>query len=96
MAERRDPRHPVDIEGRYRHGTGSARHVIVRDLSVNGCSMFDRFSNLEAGAELSVRIGSIGPIDAVVKWRSASVVGIEFVTPLHPSVLEHMRSTIEN
>ena len=68
MMNRRSQRHPVEIQGRYRTGSGIAKDVIVKDLSLEGCSMFDRFCNLSEGAFLTIRIGSIGPIEAHVKW----------------------------
>lgn len=68
-----------------------ARDVEITDLSHHGCKFFDRFSNLIANAYLTIRIGSIGPIEARVRWREGGHVGIQFVHPLHPSVLDHMR-----
>lgn len=93
---RRTPRHPVEIQGRYRTGSGIAKDVTVKDLSREGCSMFDRFCNLSVGAFLTIRIGTIGPIEAHVKWVEKGVgVGLEFVQPLHQSVLDHMRFTLD-
>ena len=96
MRTRRQTRHPVEIQGRYRTGRGLAKEVTVKDLTVHGCRMFDRFCNLAEGSFLTIRIGSIGPIEAYVKWLEKGIgVGLEFVTPLHPSVLDHMRFTID-
>lgn len=95
MESRREERHRVEIQGRYRTGNGMAKDVSVTDLSVHGCRMFDRFCNLDLGKRLTIRIGSIGPIDAEVKWRNSATLGLRFLTPLHPSVLEHMRYTLE-
>lgn len=95
MENRDDFRHEVKIEGRYRTGRGVARDVVVTDLSRTGCRFFDRFSNLSTDGYISIRIGSIGPIQARIRWRENSVVGLEFDDPIHPSVLEHMRFTID-
>ena len=95
MLERKETRHPVDIEGRYRTGNGIAYDVIVNDLSQHGCRIFDRFSNLVIGKQISIRIGSIGPLFAEVRWREGQIVGIKFNEPLHPSVFNHMRYTID-
>lgn len=95
MEKRDDFRHTVKIQSRYRTGRGVARDVVVTDLSRHGCRMFDRFSSLAEGRYISIRIGSIGPIQAKVRWREHSVVGLEFDDPIHPSVLEHMRFTID-
>jgi hypothetical protein len=95
METRKEKRHDVEIQGRYRSGIGMAKDVKVTDLSVHGCRVFDRFSNLQVGHQISIRIGSIGPLNAMVKWRERTVVGLRFLVPLHPSVLEHMRHTLD-
>lgn len=95
MDKRDDFRHDVKIQSRYRTGKGFARDVVVTDLSRHGCRMFDKFSSLSEGGYISIRIGSVGPIQARIRWREHSVVGLEFDDPIHPSVLEHMRFTIE-
>ena len=94
MKTRQNPRHLIDIQGCYRIGNGTKKDVIVNDLSIRGCRIIDRFSNLEIGGLVSIRIGSIGPIEAFVRWRRKNEVGIEFSWPLHPAVLEHMLSTV--
>lgn len=93
--KRENDRHLVQIQGRYRTGRGAARDVVVTDLSLTGCRIFDRFSSLSDGAYISIRIGSIGPIEARVRWREHGTVGLAFDNPIHPSVLEYMRTTIE-
>lgn len=95
MENRDNFRHSVKIQGRYRTGRGVPRDVVVTDLSRTGCRMYDRFSNLSENGYISIRIGSIGPIQARIRWREHSTVGLEFDDPIHPSVLEHMRFTID-
>ena len=95
MAERIEPRHDVEIQGRYRTGNGIAYDVKVMELSRHGCRIFDKFSNLQRDKQISIRIGSIGPIFAQVRWREGNLVGIQFNEALHPSVLDHMRYTID-
>jgi hypothetical protein len=95
MESRKEQRHSVEIPGRYRCGSGAPRDVTVTDLSESGCKMFERFCNLSIGKFISIRIGSIGPIDAQVKWRDGMIAGLEFAQRLHPSVLEHMRFTLD-
>lgn len=94
--ERSELRHAVDIQGRYRTGNGLAKDVAVGDLSAHGCKFYDRFSNLGVGDYISIRIGSIGPIDAHVRWTRQFYAGVQFKSPLHPSVLAHMVPTIED
>lgn len=95
MEVRKDPRHPVKIQARYRTGSGVPRDVAVTDLSQHGCRFFDRHSNLAINQFVSIKIGSIGPIEARVMWREGGVVGLQFDQGIHPGVLDHMRYTLD-
>lgn len=92
---RRDPRHNVTMQGRYRTGTGVARDVVVTDLSTTGCKFDDRVHNLRRGTIISIRIGNIGPIAAQAMWIEVGSVGVRFDNALHASVLDHMLVTID-
>lgn len=92
---RREPRHKVKIQGQYRTGHGKPRDIVVADLSTMGCKFTDPFSNLVAGAFLTIRIGNIGPLNAEVSWVDASTVGLKFETAIQSYILEHMCATID-
>ena len=92
---RRETRHEVTMQGRYRTGSGLARDVVVTDLSTTGCKFEDRVNNLRTGSIISIRIGNIGPITAHVQWMENSTIGVRFDSTLHASVLDHMLVTIE-
>lgn len=96
MGNRIEDRHGVEIQGRYRKGTGVARDVVVKDLSHRGCKFFDRYSNLDYGEAISIRIGTIGPIYGTVRWREGGYVGVRFDSALYPAVLEHMVASIKD
>lgn len=87
---RRENRMTVDVAGRYRSKHGQSRDIWIKDVSEFGCRFFDRFSVLEVGTHLLVKLGNIGPIPAEVKWREGSTVGAEFDNPLHITVLDHI------
>lgn len=93
--QRREPRHVVQVAGRYRARVGTARDIWIKDISETGCRFFDKFSVLSVDTNITFRVGTIGPIPARVRWREQSVVGIEFDTPLYPSVLEHIVRTMD-
>jgi hypothetical protein len=95
MESRSEGRHPVEIQGRYRTGSGTPRDVIVKDLSARGCRIFDRFCNLTIGKYISIRIGSIGPLEARVMWRENNLAGLRFGESIHAHVLEHMVTTLD-
>ncbi|MBX7496903.1 hypothetical protein K3172_13655 [Qipengyuania sp. 6B39] len=87
---RREERFTVQVAGRYRGRHGGSRDIWFKDISEYGCRFFDKFSILEVDSEILVKLGNIGPIPALVKWRDGSTVGAEFDRPLHPSVLGHI------
>lgn len=90
MQAPREERIPVEILSQYRTGSGRAHIVQVSNLSRAGCLMHQNFSALDVGKNLTIRLGTVGPIDAVVRWKEGLDVGLEFLNPLHPSVLDHI------
>ena len=87
---RRDGRKSIGIVGRYRTGSGIARDVWITDLSRTGCRFFDRFGTMQPGKNLTLKIGSVGPLSATVRWWESQVNGVEFGQPLHESVYQHI------
>lgn len=87
---RRAERRKVGIEGRYRTGSGVPRDVWITDLSRTGCRFYDRFGTMQPGKTLTIRIGTVGPLPATVRWWENHVNGIEFEQPLHDSVYDHI------
>lgn len=90
MDLRREKRYSIAVAGHYRRGTGVRFEIAIRNLSEFGCQFSDYAGRLDEGAEISVRIGAIGPIGAQVKWIRARQVGVEFEQPLYPSVLDYI------
>ncbi len=89
------PRYAISVPGRYRTGTGVAKDVDILDISESGCRFFDRFGRMTPGSQISLRIGTIGPVVATVRWREAQVVGVEFEYALYGPVFEHIRATLD-
>ncbi|MGE5953554.1 MAG: PilZ domain-containing protein [Qipengyuania vulgaris] len=90
MDLRREQRYSISVPGRYRKGTGVRYNVAIKDLSEYGCQFSDLVGRIDAGDEITIRIGEIGPLDARVKWVVKREIGVEFDQPLYPSVLEHI------
>lgn len=86
----RDERRRIGIVGRYRTGSGIARDVWITDLSRTGCRFFDRFGTMQPGKALTLKIGSVGPLPATVRWWENQVNGVQFEQPLHESVYDHI------
>ena len=92
---RSETRHPITVQGRFRRTNGQLRDVPIGDISASGCRFYDRFGKMEPGTRLSLKIGAIGPIAAVVRWCEASTVGVKFEQPLYDAVLDHIRATMD-
>lgn len=90
MDLRREQRYSISVQGRYRKGTGVRFNIAITNLSEFGCQFADLVGRVQVGDEITIRIGEIGPIASKVKWLEKRRVGVEFVQPLHPSVLDHI------
>lgn len=88
--ERLSERHEITILGKI-YTTGGSWEVTILDLSQQGCRFRNRDGRLVPDAPLTIKLGPIGPIEAVVRWRRTGEVGAEFKVPLYPSVLDHIR-----
>ena len=92
MKDRRDERHGLIVNGRYRTGRGMPMDIVLHDLSKSGCQIHDRLGHLDVDQFVTIRIGPIGPIEAHVRWLEGRNAGIQFDSPLNDAVLEHIRS----
>lgn len=96
MKERGTSRHRVTILGEYRSGSGLKRKVTMLDLSEAGCRFYDRRTVLKVDAPITIRIESLGPFDASVKWIDQDTIGVQFARPIYGPVFEHIRDTLDN
>lgn len=87
---RKDDRQSVEVWGHYRTPNGLKRDVPVKDLSETGCRFYDRFSSLMAGAEITLRIETLGPFPATVRWQEGGYVGVEFESRLYGPTFDHI------
>lgn len=90
MELRREARYSISTSGRYRRGTGIRFDISIKDLSEYGCQFYDVVGRLEAGDEITLRIGKIGLLHAKVRWIERRCAGVEFDQPLYPAVLDHI------
>ncbi len=88
---RKEDRHQLEVWGQYRTSNGPRRDVPIKDLSESGCRFFDKFSSLLPGAELTLRIETIGPFPATVMWQEGGYVGVEFHQRLYGPTFDHIR-----
>lgn len=90
VGKRQTSRQNVGIEGRYRTGSGVPRDVWITDLSKTGCRFYDKFGTMQQGKAITIKIGTVGPIPAIVRWWDNHVNGVRFEQPLHDSVYDHI------
>jgi hypothetical protein len=83
-------RHDLTILGRIFTARGS-RDVTILDLSETGCQFHAAGSQLKADNRLTIKLGPVGPIEATVRWNRGDRHGVQFNSPLYPSVLQHIR-----
>jgi hypothetical protein len=88
---RKEDRHPIEVWGQYRMSTGVRRDVPIKDLSETGCRFYDRFSSLLPGAEITLRIETLGPFEATVRWQEGGYVGVQFANRLYGPTFDHIR-----
>lgn len=93
---RKETRHPLDVWGHYRSGAGIRRDVPIKDLSETGCRFYDKFSSLLPGAEITLRIETLGPFQATVRWQEGGYVGVEFAHRLYGPTFDHIRLRLAN
>lgn len=91
IGRRRSLRHQICAPGSYRTGSGTARRVDLTDISETGCRFVDTAKWLSVSTQLTIKIGRLGPFDAVVAWIDGSVVGLRFNRRLYHAYLEHLR-----
>lgn len=93
--DRNSERFDISVQGRYRTGSGLARDVPILEISETGCRFFDKFGRLKGGDEITLRIGTIGPVVGTVRWSRDQITGIEFEKPLYGPVFEHIRDKLD-
>lgn len=73
--------------------TGSSvrpRDVTIIDLTGYGCRVKGAFRS-NVGERLLLTIDPIGPMAGTVIWWADGELGLEFIRPLHPAVIDHIR-----
>ena len=92
--KRHEQRFNVVVDARIRNGTGSAREVVVSNLSRRGCRITSPHRRFGENAFITITVARLGYLDARVKWRIGNEHGILFENPLHEAVLEHIRRSL--
>jgi hypothetical protein len=89
VALRRGDRASVGIPAEAKIALGKWLRVQLLDVSTTGFRL-NWTPEAQVGKHLLVRIASLGPLPATVKWQSASGAGCEFVHPLGDYIFEDL------
>ena len=87
---RKASRLPVGFTAKLRERGHSTMDVEVLDLSTSGFRIATLF-RVSQGHLVWLSIPGLQPLEAVVRWSAKSEHGCEFVQPLHPAVVTHIR-----
>ena len=87
---RRAARTVVGITAKLRERGRSTMEVGVLDISTSGFRIQTLFK-VQPGHFVWLSIPGLTPLEAVVRWSDKAEHGCEFLQPLHPAVVGHLR-----
>ena len=93
---RTEKRYEVSIDAAIRNGTGRDREVAITDLSSGGCRLTWPRGSMTRESCLTISAGPVRTLEATVRWVQGNDHGIEFIRPLHASVLDHLRQYLDH
>ncbi|NNC47649.1 MAG: hypothetical protein HKO13_04360 [Sphingomonas sp.] len=91
---RREPREPVTCVIKARGAGLRETKAKLEDITRLGCRL-EMFSAVNVHDEIWVRLPNLEPLRAVVCWADKFQVGVEFNTPIHPAVFEHLLQSMK-
>ena len=62
----------------------------IDDLSCDGCRIGNHVRTLAIGSRVTIKFDGLEPLSGLVKWSNCDFAGMQFESPLHPSVLERL------
>ena len=84
---RRAERRIFNLAARLREPGAAIAGAVVHDLSTDGFTA-ETAMQLEAGADIWLRLPGLEPQKSRVAWTEDGRTGFEFAAPLHPATLE--------
>ena len=84
---RRTDRVPIGAEISMRRSFDTRYRVQLLDFSPQGCRI-ELVERVRVGDRLWISLPGIETVEAITCWVDNFVAGVEFVTPLHPSVFD--------
>ena len=90
---RRGSRAAVKARARFRQTGANPYEVELQDLSLSGFRM-TTYTRPAIGTHIWVTLPGLQAMEAVIRRADGSDYGCEFVSPLHPSVAEHLQKKL--
>jgi hypothetical protein len=89
---RQAERRIVNLAARLRDPGARLAEIEVVNLSINGFLAHGDI-NLEVGSDVWLKLPGMEPKNGRVVWTEDGKAGCEFVTPLHPALLEQLSAS---
>lgn len=83
----------VSLEARCRVAGGAELAVAVLDLDAGGCRVRGITAAVTKGAPVELQLGSVGPIDARLRWVKLGSAGLAFTQRLSEETLAEARAS---
>ncbi|GAC1420022.1 MAG: hypothetical protein NVSMB69_19900 [Novosphingobium sp.] len=62
----------------------------IDDVSCDGCRIGNHVRTLAVGSRVTIKFEGLEPLSGLVRWSNSEFAGMQFESPLHPSVLERL------
>lgn len=93
--ERRRSRRTAILSGALvRRVGGFSFEVALKDLSVGGCRV-EMLEPCEVGDDAITRFPQLEPLGSRVCWTQGTATGLQFLTAIHPAVLDMLLTRLE-
>lgn len=86
----------VFSQGKVRIGANTWVPVTITDITTSGCRIEAKEGLGLDAQEVWLKIENLSSIKAMIKWVLPTALGIEFVEPLHPAVVDHLVHDLES
>ena len=64
--------------------------VEVSNISERGCQIANAYGPLQVGSRVMLRPEGFESFVGTVRWCAYGKVGVEFESPLHPAIVDHL------
>lgn len=89
MNRRKESRVYSEFAGACATAAGSFHLISISEISRNGCRFTADDLTLAPGEQVTVSLGPVGVLDAVVRWRVGALHGVQFHETLDAPIFEY-------